>query len=150
MIPGSGRSPGEGNGNPLQYSCLENSMDGGAWWDTIHGVEKSWTRLSDFTFTLHMWHVLRNCSSRNIKACPTVCLHAFTCLPPTAPNCLCCSFSDSSRFFHSTAFLPALPGSSNSFLTFAQINLKTYLIMELTKLRYKYFLCLSLQVQCTH
>ena len=38
LIPGSGRSPGEGNGNPLQYSCLENSMDGGAWWTTVHGV----------------------------------------------------------------------------------------------------------------
>ena len=50
-IPGSGRSPGEGNGNPLQYSCLENPMDGGAWWATVHGVSKSWTRLSDFTFT---------------------------------------------------------------------------------------------------
>ena len=36
-IPGSGRSPGEGNGNPLQYSCLENPMDGGAWWATVHG-----------------------------------------------------------------------------------------------------------------
>ena len=43
LIPGSGRSPGEGNGNPLQYSCLENSMDGGAWWATVHGVAKSWT-----------------------------------------------------------------------------------------------------------
>ena len=52
LIPGSGRSPGEGNGNPLQYSCLENPMDGGAWWATVHGVAKSWTRLSDFTFTL--------------------------------------------------------------------------------------------------
>ena len=50
-IPGSGRSPGEGNGNPLQYSCLENPMDGGAWWATVHGVAKSQTRLSDFTFT---------------------------------------------------------------------------------------------------
>ena len=49
-IPGSGRSPGEGNGNPLQYSCLENPMDGGAWWATVHGVAKSRTRLSDFTF----------------------------------------------------------------------------------------------------
>ena len=39
------------NGNPLQYSCLENSMDGGAWWATAHGVTKSWTRLSDFTMT---------------------------------------------------------------------------------------------------
>ena len=42
-IPGLGRSPGEGNGNPLQYSCLENPMDGGAWWATVHGVAKSWT-----------------------------------------------------------------------------------------------------------
>ena len=48
-IPGLGRSPGEGNGNPLQYSCLENPMDGGAWWATVHGVAKSRTRLSDFT-----------------------------------------------------------------------------------------------------
>ena len=48
-IPGSGRSPGEGNGSPLQYSCLENPMDGGAWWATVHGVTKSWTRLSNFT-----------------------------------------------------------------------------------------------------
>ena len=48
-IPGSGRSPGEGNDNPLQYSCLENSMDQGAWWATLHGVAKSWTRLNDFT-----------------------------------------------------------------------------------------------------
>ena len=43
LIPGLGRSLGEGNGNPLQYSCLENSMDGGAWWATVHGVAKSWT-----------------------------------------------------------------------------------------------------------
>ena len=48
-IPGSGRCPGEGNGNPLQYSCLENPMDRGAWWATVHGVAKSRTRLSDFT-----------------------------------------------------------------------------------------------------
>ena len=42
---------GEGNGNPLQYSCLENPMDGGAWWAAVHGVAKSQTWLSDFTFT---------------------------------------------------------------------------------------------------
>ena len=48
-IPGLGRSSGEGNGNPLQYSCLENPMDGGAWQDTIRGVAKSRTQLSDFT-----------------------------------------------------------------------------------------------------
>ena len=48
-IPGSGRPTGEGNGNPLQYSCLENPMDGGDWWATVHGVTKSRTRLSDLT-----------------------------------------------------------------------------------------------------
>ena len=46
-VPGSGRSPEEGNGNPLQFSCLGNSMDKGAWWATVHGVAKRQTRLSD-------------------------------------------------------------------------------------------------------
>ena len=46
LIPGWGRSPGEGNGNPLQYSCLENSLDRGAWWATVHGATQSLTRLS--------------------------------------------------------------------------------------------------------
>ena len=45
---------GEGNGNPLQYSCLENPMDGGAWLAAVHGVAKSQTRLSDFTLTFHL------------------------------------------------------------------------------------------------
>ena len=48
--PGWGGCPGEGNGNPLQYSCLENPMDRGTWWATVHRVAKSGTRLSDFTF----------------------------------------------------------------------------------------------------
>ena len=47
----------EGNGTPLQYSCLENPIDGGAWWAAVHGVAKSWTRPSDFTFTFH-FHAL--------------------------------------------------------------------------------------------
>ena len=47
----------KGNGTPLQYSCLENPMDGGAWWAAVHGVAKSWTLLSDFTFTFH-FHAL--------------------------------------------------------------------------------------------
>ena len=46
---------GEGDGTPLQYSCLENPMDGGAWWAAVHGVAKSRTRLSDFTFTFMHW-----------------------------------------------------------------------------------------------
>ena len=52
-IPWTVQSIGEGNGTPLQYSCLENPMDGGAWWAAVHGVAKSQTRLSDFTFTFH-------------------------------------------------------------------------------------------------
>ena len=45
LTPGSGRSPGGGNGNPLQYSCLENPKDGGAWWAAVYGVAQSRTRL---------------------------------------------------------------------------------------------------------
>ena len=50
LIPGSGKSPREGNGNPLQYSCLGNPMDRGAWWAAVHGVTKSQTRLSNYHF----------------------------------------------------------------------------------------------------
>ena len=50
LIPGSGRSPGGGNGNPLQYSCQENPVARGAWWATVHGLAKGWTRLSE-----HQW-----------------------------------------------------------------------------------------------
>ena len=58
LIPGSGSIPGSGerNGNPLQYSCLENSMDRGAWWATVLGVAKSWSQLSIFLLT-HYIHV---------------------------------------------------------------------------------------------
>ena len=50
LIPGMGRSPGERNGNPLQYSCLENSMDRGVWLATVHGLAKTWTRLSNYAY----------------------------------------------------------------------------------------------------
>ena len=61
-ISGLGRSPGEGNGNPLQYSCLENPTDGAAWWAAVHGVAKSRTRLSDFTFaTIYTLKVIYVC-----------------------------------------------------------------------------------------
>ena len=47
LLPGSGRSPGEGYGNPLPYSCLGNPMDRGTWWATVRGVSKNWTQLGD-------------------------------------------------------------------------------------------------------
>ena len=53
LIPGSGISPGVGSGNPFQYSCLENPMDRGVWWATVHGVTKSGTRLSTHTHVLN-------------------------------------------------------------------------------------------------
>ena len=56
-IPGLGRSPGEGNGNPLQYSGLENPMDGEAWQVTVHVVTKSQTRLRDFTYTFFFYRL---------------------------------------------------------------------------------------------
>ena len=55
-IPGSGKSPGEGNDNPLQYSCLEIPMDGGAWQAIVHEVAKSWTQLSYFHILLSNIH----------------------------------------------------------------------------------------------
>ena len=64
LIPGSERFPGEGNGNPLQCSCLENPMDGGAWWATVHGVAKSRTQLSDFT---HSQALVNKTERRDIK-----------------------------------------------------------------------------------
>ena len=58
LIPVLGRSPGGGNGNPLQYFCLENLMDRGAWQAVIHGIAKSWTRLSYYTTTNELENVL--------------------------------------------------------------------------------------------
>ena len=53
LIPGLGKTPGGGHGNPLQYSCVENPVDRGAWWPTVHGVTKSRTRVTN-TFTFHL------------------------------------------------------------------------------------------------
>ena len=66
LIPGMGRSSGEGNGKPLQYSGLENSIDGGARWATVHGVTKSWTRLSHFTLLVIYTQI---CSFNTTKDC---------------------------------------------------------------------------------
>ena len=56
---------GEGDGTPLQYSCLENPMDGGAWWAALHGVSKSQTRLSDFTFTFQFHALEKEMATRS-------------------------------------------------------------------------------------
>ena len=87
-IPGSGRSPGEGNGNPFQYSCLENPMDGGVWWATVHGVAKSRTRLSDFTFFLFFLSLQlapsAAAAAKSLQWCPTLCDHMDS-SPPGSP-----------------------------------------------------------------
>ena len=59
LIPGLGRSPGEGNDNPLQYSCLENPMDGSAWWTTVHGVAKEVDVTERLHFHFHSFHLSR-------------------------------------------------------------------------------------------
>ena len=80
LLLGLGRCPGDGNGNPLQYSCLENSMDRGACWATVHGITKSQTQLSDYTCMLscfyHLWGLPGGasgkepaCSCRRHKRC---------------------------------------------------------------------------------
>ena len=69
-IPGSGGSPEEGNGNPLQDSWLENSMDRKAWWTRVHGVSKNWTRLND-------WALIHTRSSRQHKEGPSSCVAYF-------------------------------------------------------------------------
>ena len=56
---------GEGNGTPLQYSCLENPMDRGAWWAAVHRVAKSWARPSDFTFTFHFHALEKEMATRS-------------------------------------------------------------------------------------
>ena len=66
MISGLGRSPGGRNGNSLQYSCLENPMDRGAWQATVHGVAKSWTRLIDFHVTLHVVKMVEVASNEKV------------------------------------------------------------------------------------
>ena len=79
-ITGSGRSPGEGNGNLLQYSCLENSRDRGACWATVHGVAKSWTPLKKITLCFQ-FKIIKN-NNRSIHCILTFFLHLFNQLGP--------------------------------------------------------------------
>ena len=69
LIPGSGRSPGGGHGNPLQYSCLENPMDRGAWWAMIHGVAKSRTQRSDSHIDCFMWELTERLHFHFLLSC---------------------------------------------------------------------------------
>ena len=74
LIPGFGRSPGEGNGNPLLYSCLGNSKDRGAWRATVHGVSKNWTQLSTHTYPEDALQTVGNRCAKRIH-CRIVCNH---------------------------------------------------------------------------
>ena len=95
-IPGSGISPGEGNGNQLQYSCLENPMDGEAWQATVHGVAKSRTRLSDFT-SLHFTSLLcKKCFFLQVKS---QVLHTES-VPRFAPVHCSCLYVVQTSLFH--------------------------------------------------
>ena len=85
LTPGSRRSPGRGNGNLLQYSCLRNSMDRGAWQATVHGVTKSWARLSTHILLIQI-HFLWDAAAAAVKSlqlCPTVWPHRRQ--PPGSP-----------------------------------------------------------------
>ena len=92
-IPGSGRSPGEGNGNLLQHSCLENPMDGGAWQAIVCGVEKSSTPLSNcapgvstglFSETIDHRTAAAAAAAASLQLCPTLC-HPIDGSPPGSP-----------------------------------------------------------------
>ena len=86
LIPGLGRSPGEVNGNPLTYSCLENSMGRGAWWATVHSVAKSWTWLTDSHLSLYLTYLyihnqlLLLLYRGDIAATKTNCNHVYVCV----------------------------------------------------------------------
>ena len=93
LIAGWGRSPGGGNGNPLQYSCLENPMDRGAWWAKVHGITKSWTRLK--WLSIHMgwlWkfqNVFIGYATPKENRCMWVWVHKCVCVcMHTRPPCL--------------------------------------------------------------
>ena len=78
LIPGSRRSPGEGNGSPLQYSCLGNQVDRRAWQATVHGVTKSWTWLSNFHFIGETYIHICMCVHTHICVC--VCVRVCVCV----------------------------------------------------------------------
>ena len=74
LIPGLGRSTEEGHGNPLQYSCLENSKNRGAWWATVHGVTKSQTQLNKSHFHFSLWHIYSTNTYQRLQFIQPLCL----------------------------------------------------------------------------
>ena len=115
----SGRSPGGGHGSPFQYSCLEDVMDRGTWWATVHGFAKSWTWLSDLTFNFNFYvghsFYSKEQASFNFMAPVTICsdfgaqdnkiCHCFHCFPIYLPwsdgtGCHDLSFLIEASFFH--------------------------------------------------
>ena len=79
-FPGSGRSPGEGNGNPLRYSCLENPMDRRAWWATVHGITEE-SDMTEATSDAHMWGMVMWHVYMCVQLCLTLC-DPMDCSPP--------------------------------------------------------------------
>ena len=112
-ITGWGRSPGEGNSNPLQYSCLENSMDRGAWWATVHGVTNSRTRLNDFTSLKTMVELM--------KIMETFFKGSHACTATSAPS--------PAAGHHHPMPPPETPGHSRASLTNQMVNTKIRLII---------------------
>ena len=88
LIPGWGKSPGEGNGNPFQHSCLENSMDGGDWQATVHGIAKSWTPLSDFTSLQAFVQLWREGPRQQTGAWGKTAFHSAVSITLTSLSCL--------------------------------------------------------------
>ena len=138
-IPGLGRPPGEGNGNPLQYSCLENPIDGGAWWAIAHGVAKSWTWLSDLTFAFFLLHCRQIPYQLSYQESPDLNVGAFN-IVPAASEVVLTSFNFlffplCFIYFHHSTFHLTYPLSCLSYSTvgFLQIgsNLSYWIVQFL-------------------
>ena len=113
LIPGSGRCPGEGNGSPLQCSCLENPMDRGAWGVTVHGVAKSRTWQTDYTTatTKKIFSSVQSLSCVHLFATPWTGQHARLLCPSPSPRA-CSKSCPLSRWCHPTISSFAVPFSS--------------------------------------
>ena len=90
----------EGKGTPLQYSCLENPMDGGAWWAAVHGVAKGWTRLNDFTFTFHFHAVEKEMATHSNVIAWRIRSSLFMGNKIKSRNSICCSLQAQNKNAH--------------------------------------------------